>query len=370
MPSRPLSYETALETLRVVNEVIEKQGGTRKGTSDTFTKAAATILGISPRTLSSRLELIHKHPQRFRGLHLGGPLPGKPAVDLPVFPDDDLPVPKLIDSMCARFERRLERKQAERWFRIGMPDNRPFALAVFGDPHMDSNGCNWPLLRQHCAIVAKTPGMYGANVGDLVDNWVGRLARLYGDSDQSKATGWKLVKWFLRESGIEWLVHVLGNHDQWNDGATIIRGISGDRVPVLNDEAKFYLETPNKVRWPVWVRHNFEGHSMWNALHGPLKAAKMKESASLYVCGHLHNWALHEEESASKDHIYWLARARGYKYLDPFQTALGHDAQEYGTTIVAVCDPTADRMPNRMRCFPDVEEAADYLTFKRRRKAA
>lgn len=294
----------------------------------------------------------------------------RPKPELPAFPDDDIPTDELIDLMERRFTKRFERAKAERWFRVTMPDNQPFALCFFGDPHVDSNGCNWPLLREHIRTVSNTPGMYGANVGDLTDNWVGRLQRLYADSDQSAGTGWKLAKWFLTESGVDWLVHVLGNHDQWNRGGDLIRAFVGTKVPVLDDEARFILQTPNGTEYPIWVRHQFVGNSMWNTLHGMQRTAHTKEAAALYICGHLHNWALHEEESASRGHVYWLARARGYKYLDAHQTALGHAAQEYGASIVAVFNPRATRLPQRLRCIPDVDEAADYLTYLRKRKAA
>lgn len=290
------------------------------------------------------------------------------APQMPELPDPDLPVDEVIQHLCNRFERRAARNKAERWMRIKMPDNRPFGVCFWGDPHLDNPGTNWPLLRHHAEIASKTEGMYSACVGDLVDNWVGRLMRLYADSDIPVSTGWRLVEWFFKEAGLDWLITVLGNHDNWNQGGQIIKAVAQNKVHVSDSDARFVLEAPNGVSWPVWVRHDFPGNSMWNTLHGMTKAAHMKESAALYICGHLHNWALHEEESASRGNVYWLARARGYKYLDQHATVLGHESQEYGASIVAICNPTAERLPGRMRCFPDVEEAADYLTYLRSKK--
>jgi len=371
MMSNPkLTRKCAEQTCAALKQAYEK--GYQKGGMPSAYNMAANALGIGRNTLQTRLE----GARLYYGLTVAehtDPDPishHEPKPELPVFPEDDLPVDELVDFMCRRFEKRIARAKSERWFRIKMPDNLPFGLNNFGDPHLDSNGCNITLLREHSKIVASTPGMYGINVGDLTDNWVGRLMRLYADSDQSRSTAKKLLKWFLCDSGIKWLCHVMGNHDGWNFFIETIKEIVGERVPVMNDEARFIVETPNGVTYPIWVRHNFEGHSMWNTLHGPQKAARMKEAAALYICGHLHNWALHEEESASRGHVYWLARARGYKYLDPYQTALGHDAQAYGASITAICNPMAPTLPGRMRLFPDVQEATDYLTFLRKRKAA
>lgn len=354
MPIKPLSREMAEEA---VAEYQKARAALPKAYNQEVLALAGQALGLTEKGIATRLKVA---AERY------GLRPSDERVPkLPELPDPELPVDETIDQLCSRFEKRHARAKAERWMRIQMPDDQPFALCFWGDPHLDNPGTNWPLLKRHAEIVAEADGMYSVCVGDLVDNWVGRLMRLYAESDISVSTGWRLVRWFFQEADLKWLITVLGNHDTWNQGGLLLREIARNVVHVADSDARFVLEAPNGCSWPIWVRHNFNGHSMWNSVHGMQRAAHTKEAAALYICGHLHNWALHEEESASRGHIYWLARARGYKWLDAHQTVLGHDAQDYGASIVAVCNPQASQMPGRMRCFPDVEEAAEFLRYLR-----
>ena len=284
---------------------------------------------------------------------------------LPTFPDPDIPITDVIEHMGKRFATRHLHEQAKRWFTIKMPAG-PFGLLLWGDPHIDSNGCNWPLLQKHIEI-ARRPHVYSLNIGDTLDNWPNgsRLIRLYAHSDQSVETATRLARWFLEEAGIYWLLLLLGNHDLW-PGHTNIKHLV--KKPIIIEEwgARFILSCGN-AQFRIWAQHDFPGQSMWNALHGLQRAAHMKDPADLYVSGHKHNWALHQEESASKGFVYWLARARGYKYIDDHAQQLGHDPQQEGASILAVFNPAVNTMAGRLMCFSDVEQGADYLGYLRSR---
>ena len=353
MTSAPADW--AAETRRVLEE-----------NPDLPRAAQAALLGIKTRQLQIRIAHHMKDLSKPIGAQPSGVV--EPLPELPVFPDDDMPPENLIDTLCTRFDRRYAADKAKEWFTIKMPDDRPFALACFGDPHLDSNGCNWPRLRADCKTVADTPGMYGLDVGDVVDGWGTRLMRLYAHSDQSTETAWRLVDWFYNHSGVQFLVRILGNHDQMRmDVPEVLKRICKNNVPVFADEAKFVLKTPNGFEAPVWCRHQFSGNSMWNRLHGMQKAAMMKQAAGLYICGHIHTWALHHEENAERGFVYWLARARGYKFIDDYAKRLGFAEQQYGATIVAVYNPQAESEPARLQCYADVQQAAEYLTWLRER---
>jgi len=282
---------------------------------------------------------------------------------LPTFPAEDLPTSDIVGFMAKRFRQRWEHQQAKKWFEIKLPDG-PFGLMMWGDPHLDSNGCNWPLLERHIEI-AKQPGIYSLNVGDTLDNWPhgSKLIKLYAHSDQSTDTARRLAEYFLCEAGINWLVVLLGNHDLW-PGHNSIKSIVKKPVVCEDWGARFVLKASG-VPFRVWASHNFPGHSEHNTLHGLQKTATKKEECDLYVAGHTHNWAIHQEESASRGFVYWLARTRGYKYLDDHAMHLGHDPQEEGASVLAVCNPKAASMSGQMQLFADVETGADYLKWLR-----
>lgn len=298
----------------------------------------------------------------------GEPAVNPPGPSFPEFPDDDIPVDEIRALMSRRFEKRAAHKAAKQWFKIRMPEDKPFGVMVFGDPHLDSNGCNWPLLERHVEICRQS-GVYGLNIGDTLDNWPqgSRLLSLYAKSDTSTDTAAKLAQWFLEESGVRWLVVLLGNHDLF-PGHTNLKHLI-HKKPLLLEEwgARFILQA-GKQEYKIWASHDFPGHSQWNPLHGPQKAALMKSDADLYLAGHKHNWALHQEENAHRGFAYWLVRARGYKFDDDYAERLGYAEQAEGASIFVVFNPGARSMAGRLQCFADAEVGADYLAWLRQKK--
>lgn len=292
------------------------------------------------------------------------------ATELPGFPDDDIPVEEIIKLMEDRYSQRETHAFSKKWMPFRPQVDGPIGVAFVGDPHLDNNGCNWPLLTSDVKIIAEAEGMYGVNIGDTTDNWVGRLIKEYANSDTSRNTATKLIKWFMKDCGINWWLWLHGNHDLWNYGDEILEALN-NKVIIMEDwQCQFKIVFKNKVEGRVWAAHTFPGNSMWNSLHAMQKAAHMKDWAHLYIGGHTHNWALHKEESASKEFIYWLARARGYKFLDDYADRLGHQSQQSGATIISVWDPYASREANFLQCYDDVEEGASILEWKRGRWAA
>ena len=283
-------------------------------------------------------------------------------LEMPSFPDEDVAVETMIDGMTERFLRRKASHDAHTWFPVGVKDDKPIGILWIGDPHVDDNGCNWPVLRKHIAICKDTPGLYGANIGDTTNNWAGRLAHLYAEQDASRKTARRLAQWFMVEAGIKWIVFLIGNHDAWGDGAEILARMGkqcGTQKIVCHDwEARFCLAFPNGWSPRIYAAHNFPGHSQWNPLHGPMKEGQLGQAADLYVCGHLHNWATFQFENAARGGNQLFIRVKGYKFLDDYARRLGKHEQESGCSIMTVFDPR-DRS---IIYFENIEKGADYLT--------
>lgn len=284
----------------------------------------------------------------------------------PDLPSSELEPEELIEQAAIRFDRHQNARDARKWMEIKIKSNAPIGICFMGDPHIDNNGCNWPLLRRDIQILKDTPGLFAVNIGDLTDNWVGRLVRLYADQEMSKKQAWKLAKYLMRDSGVRWLCHLLGNHDAWNDGPYLIKANAQPMVPVEDWQSRFQVVFPNGQRVRIHAAHDFPGSSIWNKMHGPQKASMMLEQSDIFACGHKHEWAINESENANRDFVYHLIRARGYKFIDSYSDQLGYGSQKFGASITAVVDPTGDGT-KKIRCFPDLPEAAEFLTWKRSR---
>ena len=294
----------------------------------------------------------------------GGKAP-EPSISLPAFPDDDISAAQILDHMAKRFERAKAAADARKWFVVRVNKAEPIGITWFGDPHIGSNGCNVPLLRRDVDIVAKTPGMYGANIGDTVDGWGGRLIRLYAENDVSKKTERLLARWFLRDSGVKWLLWLHGNHDAMSGDFThYMEARNAAMVPMIDWRAQFVVAFPNGEEIRIDAAHNHKGHSMWNELHGQERAAFMEEPTDLIIAGHHHTWAYKAKEMAD-GRVVHLARARGYKFLDTHAARWQFAEQQNGASIVTVLDPLTDNPMGRVRVFGDVREGADFLAYLR-----
>ena len=350
----------------------------RKGPDDEelkqlYAKHKGNITGIARELKKSRNTVDHwyKNQLGLPGKGVSGQnaaehnAPEEDVLEFPEFPEDDLTAPEILKHLGERFELRYEHKQSKTWFPVKVNIDGPIGLSFFGDPHLDSNGCNIPLVTHHAALHRKNDALFGVNIGDSLNNWTGRLAKLYANQDTSKSTAFKLAEWFLRDAGIKWACWLMGNHDMWGDLAAVMRAMNVENIPMEDWQARFKLVFPNGRECKIWAAHDFKGHSMWNTLHGPQKAAHMKNEAHIYACGHTHNWAMHQEESGSRDFTYWLIRSRGYKHIDSYGELLGHFPQQEGSTITAIIDPDADTLAGFIQCFADMDAAVDYLQWKR-----
>jgi len=329
---------------------------------------AAKSLGIAVNTFRSRLEVAQKRQIK--------PSNALPDVEYPDIPGTNMETDELISHLKNRFDKRRKAEAARQWMPFKVNIKGPFGLAYFGDPHMDDNGCNIPLLERDLALVRDTEAMWGVGMGDYTNNWAGRLSqKIHPYQEVTRPHAWQLAEWFFDYkkpdgSSIWWLL-IKGNHDQWSNSfgtGDPLDWMERGRAPLEEWQAKFRIVCPNGREVRVWAAHDFPGSSMYNPLHGPMRKARFSGAiAGLFVCGDKHHWALFETEHHETGVHIWCARARGYKFIDDYAERLGHEPQQYGATIATVINPDAEG-PTAMRCFPDLAEACDFLNFLRRRK--
>lgn len=362
MPNKPLSLAEASRRVDAINRAIA--AGYRPFTA--AVKCAAEELGMHHNSLHTSLNGI-KIAHGLVPIALPGPTPtAKPAQGLtfPVFPSSEQPIDALLDHLERGSDLVAKAAAARKWFTISVTDNLPIAWNWFGDPHL-GDATNWKLLRRDVGIVAKTPGMYAANIGDTVDNWSGRLIRLYAESDVSRATERQLARWFLTESGMNWALWLYGNHDTFDDAFKIYMDTVGAHlVPMLDWRAQFKLRFPNGSEFRIDAAHNHKGHSMWNELHGQLRAASLEEDADLYIAGHHHN-AAHMRREMPGGRYVTLARVRGYKIGGSYETRGQFWEYQTGASGVTVFDPLTDDPTRRLKFYESTAEGAERLTYLR-----
>ena len=292
----------------------------------------------------------------------------QPDFTAAVLPSPELPVDELRAHRRRAFEQRHAAETARKLVQVRVHLDGPIGILHFGDPHIDDDGCNFPKLESDVELVKKTPGLLAGNVGDLHNNWIGRLAALYGNQSTSKAQAWKLVEWFVKE--LNWLYIVKGNHDCWSGAGDPLDFIKHAGIGALEAHgARLNLTFPNGKQYRINARHDFAGHSMWNPNHGPVKAIKAGWRDHLLTCGHIHETGFGPPlKDPATGLISWPIRCAGYKVHDDYGNRLGLPDQNISPSILTVIDPSkSDDDPGLTVPFLDVEEGAEYLTWKRKR---
>ena len=309
--------------------------------------AAARALGVPRNTFTHWIDLAEARK-----------LSAEPSkIEMPSFVldgDEEEDIEDILDRKSRNYERKVKAGSDRDWFKVKVNETKPYGIVAFGDEHLDDDGANIPLLRKHLAIAAK-PHVYGISIGDVRNNWIGRLVRLYANQETSAHTARRLVDWFMNDCGVSWLAFIAGNHDSWGDGLDFLMRLANRKIPVLDWKAQFALVHPSGTTCRIDASHGRKGSSQWNALHATLKAAKLGELADAYLTGHTHNYGCEDLEIAERKSSTWLVQLRGYKFFDTH--ALYNNFAEYqrGSSVFMIVDPSPEATRPIIQCFEDVE---------------
>lgn len=319
---------------------------------------AAKALGIHPKTFAH-----HVYSARKQGIV------AQPGFTAPRLTDEVRPLEELLESRRKQYTNLAKAKEERILIPIKVNFDGPIGIAHFGDPHVDDDGTDIAKIEHHIKVIKRTEGLFAANVGDTINNWTGRLARLYSEQSTSAAEAWKLCDWFLKE--LDWLYVLGGNHGAWSGAGDPVKWILANCTGIFdNFAARLALEFPNGKQVRVNARHDFAGHSMWNTVHGPLKAATMGWRDHLLTCGHIHTSGYAVLKDPSSGLISHAIRVSSYKTWDRYAHEKGLPNQDIFCNAVTIIDPRFnDDDPRLVHVCFDVESGADYLTWLRRRKS-
>lgn len=320
--------------------------------------AAAKYLNMPRSTLRHRLETARK-----RGLKAFGEEP----FHIDDLPDEIASVEELMERRKKEFSRTQAAKEARHLIQVKVKIDGPIGILHFGDPHVDDPGTDIAALERDVDLVRNTEGLFGGNIGDLQNNWVGRLAALYAEQSTSARESWALTEWLV--TSIRWLYIIGGNHDCWSGAGDPLIWITRSQQGVYeNHGARLNLSFPNGKEVRVNARHDFRGHSQWNPVHGPSKAVQMGWRDHILMAGHKHVSGAAILKCPSSGLISHALRCAGYKKYDRYADQLGLPDQSVSPTVSTIIDPQyADDDPRLITVIWDSEEAADFLTFKRKK---
>lgn len=280
-----------------------------------------------------------------------------PEVDI----DDLLEVRRQI------FEKKLKKHDFERIRPISITIDGPIGIGFMGDPHIDSDGCNIKRLLEHQDLFdGRHEGLFAGCLGDISNNWQGRLARLWADQTTDGAQARALTEYFVQR--IRWLFFVFGNHDLWADNARLIEQMLMQNAAVVRDwRVRLGLKFPNGRALRIYVSHRFPGRSERVNNYGTIKAALNDGTNDIYVAGDRHVSGYSFGRHPGTRRIWHAVQVGTYKEIDGFGDEIGAEDHNLYQCPVALIDPYATDEINFVRFEFDPHEGADRLKWMRRR---
>ena len=279
---------------------------------------------------------------------------------------ETIPIEELINERKTKFSRKQEYYNGSKLINVKVNIDGPIGIAHFGDPHIDDDGTDIETLIDHAELCEKTEGLFAGNVGDLQNNWIGRLAHLYGQQSTSAKESWILTEHFLNIT--PWLYLVGGNHDAWSGTGDPLDWIMRYNNGVYDQsQVRLNLVFPNKREIRINCRHNWAGHSMWNTAHGLSRAVQMGFRDHIITAGHTHVSGYQVLKDPSSGLITHVLRVGSYKLIDRYAKEKGLMDSNIFQCPVTIIDPRyEDNDKKLITTIFDPHEGAEYLTFKRK----
>lgn len=342
VPERMFKYATPTQLVHA--EAVNDAGSIR---------AAADALGIHHTSVVRSIAALRRRAEAVKDIEVS------PA------PPTDEPLEDLI----ARKKMGMQRASAhEAWARlipVAVKTRGPIGLFLVGDPHIDDDHCDIAQLEHDLTTVDSTRGMYAGHIGDLTNNWVGRLKALYAAQSTTFHDGMRLAQWMLDLAPNLFVVG--GNHDVWEKGMDLLRFVVRQGALQAHG-ARMELTWPDGKKLRIHARHDFPGRSQYSDTHGMKRELLFGYKDHLLVAGHTHVDEARCEPSLDGD-AHWLFRVSGYKVIDDYAKEHNFRSKRIRPGVTVILDPSQPVPADRIKPYWDVEHAADILTFLRKKHA-
>jgi len=286
----------------------------------------------------------------------------KGLTDLNTPAPDEIDIVKLKEWKKEVFDAQHRAEEKNKLIDVKLNIGGPFGLLVFGDPHIDADGCDIEELYRHAKLTRDVDGLFGCTPGDMTNNWVNRLARLWEHESISSAQSRALGEDFV--NSVDWLFIVAGNHDLWIADGALLESWIPDQVVNKPSEVRLRICPPRGEKFIINCRHDWAGTSQWNPAHGPMKAALMGPDDHVFLCGHKHVSAYSFIKKGS-GRIAHAVKVATYKIYDRYARDHGFRDQNVAPGCVLVFQPEAERETQKVMFYVDVDEGVEALKRKR-----
>lgn len=238
----------------------------------------------------------------------------------------------------------------------------PYRLKIFGDPHLDADGCNFELFEKHWLEMSVVDRVYGICVGDWFNNWLRVLSHLWKDETSRPDDAWLCLEYLMEQRGDALIAACSGNHDDWSHGPVDPVDHLMKRHGVLYRKGAIRVAVDHAGCDPMFwaIRHKWQGKSMYSAGHWGVRANREGWRDALLVGGHIHqdDTRLVKHNDGFVSHICQVST---FKEYDDYVDVHGYNGQRISPIWDLVIDPRRrETDPDRVKVFWDSEAAAAY----------
>jgi hypothetical protein len=282
-------------------------------------------------------------------------------------PLGDLTLKELLAAKKEIAQRKIASAEYSNLIDVNVPIDGPLGLIVCGDPHVDDDACDIVRLEDDLDTACKTEAMYIGHMGDITNNWIGRLQHKYADQVATRKHAKMLIDWVLKDRPNMFVVS--GNHDLWNEGQNLIDWALQDQMVVAQPHGvRMNLKFPNGDPIRIHARHDFPGNSIYNPSHALRRELAFGLRDHILLAGHRHIDAYSMHASPADPYVSHLFRISGYKMVDDYADANRFVPMRFAPSVTLIIDPTANPV-EKVKPFWDTRTGADYLKFLRKKKS-
>lgn len=281
-------------------------------------------------------------------------------------PKPVIDIKKLITDRSENFNKVLTHHNQDRVRTVKVNVSGPIGIGFPSDPHLDDNGADVRTAFAHADLFnGDDPALTAVLLGDLWNNWQGRMARLWAEQGTGSAEAKALVEEYLKR--VDWLAVVLGNHDLWSGYNDIITFLLEERqIAVRPWRIDLELQFPNGRKLRIHAAHRFAGRSMWSDVYGAAKKAQLLGNADIYICGDSHVSGFQQGIHPGTGKMWHAVQVGSYKRVDDYADEIGAEDRFLFNCPVCLVDPDAKDQLNFVRWELDAFEGAERLKYMRR----
>ena len=269
------------------------------------------------------------------------------------FEDKKEPTPEDIDAYYELFKQtnaaimQTESKQTKAT--ISVDDDKPIAIAFWGDWHVGCKGVEYGLLDQDVETIASADGLYVIGMGDYKDN-ASALVHPQSTQENIATTDMqdKIVHRMFEKTKEKHIVTIRGCHDDWdkrNANKDFVQSLCEITGAINLWHGGIINLTVGEVEYRIGARHKYKFESSLNTTNTQRNFTNEYGHCDVVAVAHKHFAEMQHCRKQCEETVF--LRSGSYKRYDEFGQKLAGYEGMYGVPVVIFFPDRKEMLPVR-----------------------